>query len=232
MKKKCDQSRRNFCFTIGKGVLLLQAVSAGVIGADLIKSKRANEVFVVDLTDPVNSALKSTGGGIYINGKKIVVTKTDSNSYAAFNSICQHKNTHTITLPNSNILACPNDYCTQSTFDLYGKKLKGDSPDLDRYDVKQKGDILEITVGSVSLVPDNKNVYSLTGVTLTNKAIEISLPKNSSAVRLFSSQGRVVHSSTVSDKANYSISTGTLSKGHYLLEVYTNERRYVKKIVF
>lgn len=95
--------------------------------------------FNLDLTQPANSALNSSGGAVASNG--VVVVNT-SGTYIALAQSCTHNGCAVGYSQSGNNFVCP---CHGGTFDINGKVTSGPPPaPLKKYGVTQNGSILTI----------------------------------------------------------------------------------------
>jgi cytochrome b6-f complex iron-sulfur subunit len=62
--------------------------------------------FTVDLNDPTNAALKTTGGTIRKNG--IIIIALGNNAFNAFSQACTHQGTSVNYVPSGAKFNCPN----------------------------------------------------------------------------------------------------------------------------
>ncbi len=96
----------------------------------------------IDLTDPSNSALNSTGGSIIT--QSIIVINTGSGNFVALSSICTHQSCTVGFIKADNTLQCP---CHNSVYTISGNVISGPAPaPLRSYSITRTGDMLTITI--------------------------------------------------------------------------------------
>ena len=96
--------------------------------------------FTVDLASAANSALKSVGGFILMEGIYIICTAPST--YVALSSICTHQGCSVNYSSTSKQFSCP---CHGGRYDISGKVLSGPPPaPLRQYQVTLSGTTLTI----------------------------------------------------------------------------------------
>ncbi|HEX8552032.1 MAG TPA: Rieske (2Fe-2S) protein [Abditibacteriaceae bacterium] len=126
-------SRRAFLRTAS--VAVVGAAGAASVAAAEAEPKGAETpVRVLGLKD--NAALQKVGGSKVIeNGaEKIIVARTDSDSYVACSAICTHKGCEVEYHHDDKLFICP---CHGARFDLQGNVVRGPAKTpLARYDIE------------------------------------------------------------------------------------------------
>jgi len=95
--------------------------------------------FTLDLTQPINASLNSSGGSVASNG--VVVANTGS-AYIAIAQACTHQGCSVSYNQSGSDFVCP---CHGGTYGLNGNVLSGPPPaPLKKYTVTKSGSILTI----------------------------------------------------------------------------------------
>jgi len=96
--------------------------------------------FTIDLTQPANFSLKSSGGSLSTHG--VVVVNTGG-AYTAVAQSCTHQGCSVAYNKSGNDFVCP---CHGGTYDINGNVIAGPPPaPLKTYTVTQNGDILTVS---------------------------------------------------------------------------------------
>ncbi len=103
-------------------------------------STAATVDFSLDLTQPANAALTTTGGFVYSNG--VIVAKTNSGSIIAVSSACTHQGTSVQYQAAASRFHCPNH---GSKFSESGAVTEGPATtNLKQYNVTVNGNIVSV----------------------------------------------------------------------------------------
>jgi cytochrome b6-f complex iron-sulfur subunit len=135
--------RRNFLKTTS-ALCGLSLASAAFIESCTKDNTSANPQgpsvnFTIDLSQPANSSLNTSGGSLASHGVVVANTVT---GYVAIAQSCTHEGCSIGYNQNSNNFVCP---CHGGTFDTSGNVISGPPPaPLKIYTVTQNGDILTI----------------------------------------------------------------------------------------
>jgi cytochrome b6-f complex iron-sulfur subunit len=135
--------RRNFLKTTG--VLCGLSISSSAFIESCAKDKTSADPqgptvnFTLDLTQPANNSLNTSGGSVASHG--VVVANTGT-AYIAIAQSCTHEGCSIGYNKSGNDFVCP---CHGGTFDTGGNVISGPPPaPLKIYTVAQNGDILTI----------------------------------------------------------------------------------------
>lgn len=134
--------RRNFLKSTGT-VCGLAIVAPAVLLESCQKSSLTPQGpavnFTIDLTQPANFNLKSSGGSLSTHG---VVVVNNGGTYTAVAQACTHQGCSVAYNKSGNDFVCP---CHGGVYDISGNVVSGPPPaPLKKYSVTQNGDILTV----------------------------------------------------------------------------------------
>ena len=117
--------RKEFLATLGIGAAALACAQCfagcqSINGAPGVPAAPTNVNFTLDLTDPANSVLTTTGGYLYKDG--VIVAHLASGSYVALSQVCTHQGGTVQYIASVNLFHCP---VHGSNFSTNGSVLNG-----------------------------------------------------------------------------------------------------------
>lgn len=233
MKLCSISSRRDFCKTAVKGTVVLQAVTAGVFGNDIVNHSQFRKELELDTTKDEYKALKDVGGYVFVEvteiNSKIIVNRTADDKATSYLLKCTHQGGPLTKPDSSGIMVC--DWHA-AEFNTAGEVKKGPAMDnLREYKARIEGDKIIVNLDDVNIdtAIAAQTLKSTIQYSKKEKSFVVTLPKERAVVNIYTAAGKRVYSRVFTGRPTAQIK-GTFSKGHYLAEIIAPSGRSAHKI--